>query len=60
VLALEDGVLAERRVKVGLKNWEYAEVLDGLAAGDTVVTSLDEKEQTAGARAVVAPETAAP
>jgi HlyD family secretion protein len=60
VLVLEGDVLAERRVKIGLKNWEYAEVLEGLSAGDTVVTSLDEKEVTAGARAVVAAEPAAP
>ena len=44
-----DGKLAERRVKTGLTNWEYTEVLEGLAAGDRVVTSLEREGVKAGA-----------
>jgi HlyD family secretion protein len=54
VLAVEpDGRLAERRLKTGLANWEYTEVVDGLAAGDRIVTSLDRTGVKAGARVTV-------
>ena len=43
-----DGKLAERTIKAGLANWEYTEVLDGLAAGDKVVTSLERVGVKAG------------
>jgi HlyD family secretion protein len=44
-----DGTLLERKVKTGLANWEFTEVLDGLAAGDKVVTSLEREGVKAGA-----------
>lgn len=47
-----DGVIAERSIKTGLANWEQTEVLDGLAAGERVVTSLERAGVAAGARAV--------
>jgi len=46
------GLLEERRLEVGLSNWEYTEVRAGLAAGERVVTSLDREGVRAGARAV--------
>lgn len=49
------GKLEERVVKTGITNWEYAEVLDGLKAGDRIVTSLERDGVKAGA--VVVPET---
>jgi HlyD family secretion protein len=48
-----DGVLVERKLKTGLSNWEYTEVVEGLAAGDRVVTSLDRTGVKAGARVTV-------
>ncbi|HHM04524.1 MAG TPA: efflux RND transporter periplasmic adaptor subunit [Gammaproteobacteria bacterium] len=36
-----DGVLEARRVKTGLSNWTYTEILDGLQAGEQVVVSVD-------------------
>ncbi|QDF95956.1 efflux transporter periplasmic adaptor subunit [Azoarcus sp. DD4] len=48
-----DGILTERTVKPGLANWEQTEVLDGLAAGDRIVTSLEREGVKAGARATV-------
>ncbi len=36
-----DGKLQSRTVKTGLANWEFTEVIEGLAAGDKVVTSLE-------------------
>jgi HlyD family secretion protein len=53
VLRVEGDLLAQRPVRIGLKNWDWAEVLSGLAAGDRVVTSLDRPEVKAGARVKV-------
>jgi HlyD family secretion protein len=52
VLLLEQGKLAERKVKSGVANWEYTEIVDGLAAGDRIVTSLEREGVKAGAVAV--------
>jgi HlyD family secretion protein len=46
-----DGMLAERKLKTGIANWEYTEVLEGLQAGDRVVTSLEKEGVKAGAHA---------
>lgn len=46
------GVLEARTLTSGLSNWEYAEVLSGLSAGDRIVTSLDRAGVKAGARVV--------
>jgi HlyD family secretion protein len=48
-----DSKLEERAVKAGIANWEYTEVLDGLQAGDKIVTSLEKEGVKAGVRAVV-------
>ena len=45
-----DSTLVERRLKTGLSNWEYTEVVEGLAAGDRIVTSLEKEGVKAGAR----------
>ncbi|ATE58836.1 efflux RND transporter periplasmic adaptor subunit [Thauera sinica] len=55
VLVVEDGRLAERALKTGVSNWEYTEVLEGLAARERIVTSLEREGVAAGAR--VAAET---
>jgi HlyD family secretion protein len=52
VLVLAGGKLAERKVKTGVANWEYTEIVDGLAAGDRIVTSLEREGVKAGAAAV--------
>ncbi|WP_234087089.1 efflux RND transporter periplasmic adaptor subunit [Azonexus sp. R2A61] len=52
VLVLQDGKLASRTVKTGLSNWEYAEVLEGLQAGEKIVTSLERAGVKEGAPAV--------
>src|SRR5512137_451781 len=51
VLVLDKGRLAERKVKTGVANWEYTEIVDGLAAGDRIVTSLEREGVKAGAAA---------
>jgi HlyD family secretion protein len=53
VLVVNDDHLVSREVMTGLRNWEFVEVLDGLAEGDLVVTSLDRPEVEAGARVEV-------
>ncbi len=44
------GTLVERTVRTGLSNWEYSEVLEGLSAGDRIVTSLEKDGVKAGAK----------
>ena len=53
VLVLKDGALAERRVDLGLANWEFSEVRSGLQVGEKVVTSLELEGVKAGVSAVV-------
>ncbi len=55
-----DGRLEERNIKAGLSNWEFTEVLEGLTAGDRVVTSLEREGVKAGAYFVAEETTAAP
>jgi len=55
LVAGSDGILAERRLKTGLANWEYTEVVDGLAAGDRVVVSLEREGVKAGAAWIADP-----
>jgi HlyD family secretion protein len=49
----DDGLLAERKLEVGLSNWEFTEVKSGLKSGEKVVTSLDREGVKTGAKAVV-------
>ena len=53
VLVLAGDVLEERLIRTGVANWRFTEVLEGLAEGDRVVTSLDREGVVAGARADV-------
>ena len=46
----DSGKLEERQIKTGLANWEYTEVLEGLSAGERIVTSLDKEGVKAGAK----------
>ena len=54
VLVVEDGRLAERQLRIGLKNWDWTEVLSGLSPGDRIVTTLDRPEIQAGAEVRIA------
>jgi HlyD family secretion protein len=46
--------IASRRVETGIANWEYTEILGGVAAGDRVVSSIDREGVVDGA--LVTPE----
>ena len=53
LLAGGDGVLVQRTIKTGLSNWEFTEVLEGLSAGDKVITSLEREGVKVGASYVL-------
>jgi len=53
VLVLEAGSLVERKLRTGLGNWRWTEVVSGLGGGEQVVVSVDRAGVTAGASAVV-------
>ncbi len=53
VLVVEDGVLVEREIDTGLRNWDYVEIRDGLQEGELVVSSLDRAEVEAGQAAEI-------
>jgi HlyD family secretion protein len=48
LVAGSDGLLQERKVRAGVANWEYTEVLEGLSPGERVVTSLEREGVKAG------------
>ena len=50
VLLAENGRLSEQVIEVGLRNWNWVEVRDGLADGAHVVTTLDRSGIEEGAR----------
>ena len=53
VLLFEDGELVERQVQVGVRNWNWCQVTEGLQVGELVVTSLSNEAVQAGAQAVL-------
>ncbi len=57
VYVLEDGRLTARTVKAGLSNWQWTEVLEGLAAEEQVVLNVDAPGLRDGVRAVRLEET---
>jgi HlyD family secretion protein len=59
VFNADGGKLEERAIKTGLANWEYSEVLDGLQAGERIVTSLDKEGVKAGAKVTAEEKTGA-
>jgi HlyD family secretion protein len=58
VLVVQDGRLVSHSVRTGLKNWQFAEVLEGLSAGDAVVVSLERVGVKEGVRVSVEAEAA--
>jgi len=51
VLVLADGVLVEKVIEVGLRNWRFAEVLSGLENGEAVVVVRNSPDIKEGAQA---------
>jgi len=42
VFVAKEGKAGRQEVKIGLSNWDYTEILEGLREGDQVVTTLDD------------------
>ena len=57
VLVLRDATLVSVPVRTGLRNWAFAEIVEGLEAGELVVVSLDRVEVEEGAYARASAET---
>jgi hypothetical protein len=51
VLVLSEGLLEERVIDVGLRNWRFAEVRSGLDEGELVVVARNSPAIKAGAAA---------
>jgi HlyD family secretion protein len=51
VLNADSGRLEDRTLKTGIANWEYTEVVEGLAEGEQIVISLEREGVKVGARA---------
>jgi HlyD family secretion protein len=54
VLNAESGKLEERKVKIGTANWEFTEIVEGLAEGERIVISLEREGVKVGAKATAA------
>jgi len=54
VLNADSGKLEERKVKAGVANWEFTEIVEGLTEGERIVTSLEREGVKVGARATAA------
>lgn len=52
VLLLEGGLLVEREVETGVRNWDWTEITSGLNVGELVVTSLERAGVEAGVHAI--------
>jgi HlyD family secretion protein len=48
------GTISSRAVETGISNWEYTEIVGGLAAGERIVSSIDREGVVDGA--IVTPE----
>jgi HlyD family secretion protein len=58
VLVIDGGRAVSREVTVGLRNWEWTEVVAGLEPGEAVITNLDRQGVRAGATVHAAPREA--
>jgi HlyD family secretion protein len=54
VFVLSGGAIEEREIRVGIRNWSFTEVVEGLEVGENVVVSLDVAGVEPGAEVVVA------
>jgi len=51
VLNADSGKLEERKVKAGIANWEFTEIVEGLTEGERIVISLEREGVKVGASA---------
>jgi HlyD family secretion protein len=55
LVATPDGVARAVPLRLGMKNWEYAQVLGGLSGGEQVIVSLESEKVKDGVRIRVLP-----
>jgi len=53
VFVVEHDILSSRSVDIGMRNWDFVEILGGLSEGDQVVMSLDQEGLEEGLRVVL-------
>ena len=53
VFVVEKDILAIRSLEIGMRNWDFVEVLSGISEHDQVVTSLDQEELEEGLQVVI-------
>jgi HlyD family secretion protein len=49
VMMLQEGKLVDQSVRIGLSNWEFTEIVEGLNEGDSIVISLEREGVKVGA-----------
>ena len=49
----DDGLLEQRQVKIGISNWRYSEVIEGLVVGEQLVISIEREGVEGGASAYI-------
>ncbi|MBI3856702.1 MAG: efflux RND transporter periplasmic adaptor subunit, partial [Planctomycetes bacterium] len=55
LIATPEGLVRALPLQLGLKNWEYAQVLGGLRGGEQVIVSLESEKVKEGVRVRVLP-----
>jgi len=53
VFVVEKDILSLRSVEIGMRNWDFVEILSGISENEQVVTSLDQEELEEGLRVVI-------
>lgn len=56
VLVVEGGTLVARKIQIGLRNWNYVEVREGLRPGEKIAVNLEQSGVRAGVRVRVVGE----
>jgi len=54
----DDDIIERRRVTIGLSNWQFSEIIDGVSVGERIIVSVDRKGVREGA--VAEPESPEP
>ncbi|MCB1049664.1 MAG: efflux RND transporter periplasmic adaptor subunit [Acidobacteria bacterium] len=55
VFVVENGVLEKRAIQTGMRNWEFVQVLSGLAAGEWIAVNVDRNSLKAGTQVETEP-----
>ena len=53
LILTDEGLLEERIIEVGIRNWQVSEVIEGLSEAEIVVISVEREGVVAGASAIV-------